>query len=534
MSAKTDSLSHRSLVSLLENNMNRWCLSGNRVKWSTVYCGPRQSLVNSKKIYRKATKLSSSLSTHELDEEHLASLSLSSSRTTRLAEELCSTDFNLWGWDESELHVAIISMFESHDLLKSLGIRRSKLLKCIRAIEHGYFGNVYHSFIHAVDVLQMCYFLVTACHGREIFGLSNRDIFVLFLAALAHDIGHPGLNNLYQIKANTDLARRYHNDAVLENYSCTLLFRLMKKYRVLDQMDRVDRESTLEQLHQTILYTDMERHFSLLDEMKAIRKDYPPVSLIHRMLLHAADISNPCRPWKLAKRWSECIVEEFFNQGVLEKIHGYAISPNMDRNTVSQVQISLGFVDTMVLPFFEELVHFLPKSHVLVDQLLKNRCGWQAMTLAHSNVSRCLTDEKTLSDYHHNRYRRETTVVSSLASSSSELEIISSSDEFIPSSREKVSSMQNPSSNTEKKMDTLRQYTQPTIIPSSSSTTEASPLLSLIGENIETAGNTNSSRLRRRWSVQPSHVQDYLSCRRPSLLSSSSSSLLIPEDFLAK
>jgi hypothetical protein len=514
--------------------MSRWSLSCNRVKWYPNSYGSRRSLANGKRIYMKTTRLSGSFSTYELNEGHLASLSLSSSRTTRLAEELCSTDFNLWNWDESELHIAIMGMFEDSDLLKSLGVRRSKLLKCVRAIEHGYFGNVYHSFIHAIDVLQMCYFLVTECHGREIFGLSNRDIFVLFLAALAHDIGHPGLNNLYQIKANTDLARRYHNDAVLENYSCTLLFRLMKKYRILDQMDRVGRESILEQLHQTILYTDMERHFSLLEEMQTTRDGHPPVSLVLRMLLHAADISNPCRPWKLAKQWSECIVEEFFNQGILEKIHGYSISPNMDRNTVNQVQVSLGFVDTMVLPFFEELVHFLPKSHVLVDQLLKNRCAWQAMKLAHSNVSRCLISEKTVSDYHHHRSHRKTIITPSLASLSGELEIRSSSDELIPSPREKVSYMQGQLSSKDKDMDGSRQYAQRTIVPSSSFTMEASSFLSLIGEDVETTGDTSSPKLHRRWSVQPTHVQDVLSCRRPSLLSSSSSSLLIPEDYLAK
>ena len=38
-----------------------------------------------------------------------------------------------------------------------------------------------------------------------------------------------------------------------------------------------------------------------------------------KSFLHAADISNQCKSWDVCKVWSDAILEEFFNQGDLEK-----------------------------------------------------------------------------------------------------------------------------------------------------------------------------------------------------------------------
>lgn len=44
------------------------------------------------------------------------------------------------------------------------------------------------------------------------------------ISALAHDIGHPGNNNDFEIKMMSDLAIRYNNKSVLENFHCNTLF----------------------------------------------------------------------------------------------------------------------------------------------------------------------------------------------------------------------------------------------------------------------------------------------------------------------
>lgn len=96
-------------------------------------------------------------------------------------------------------------------------------------------------------------------------------------------------------------------------------------------------------------------------------------------LLHAADISNAVKPWVVCKRWSDLVVQEFFRQGDIEKAQNLPVSPNMDRNQHNQPQISLGFGDYVVQPYFEALVDLLPDAEPLLKSLASNREQWQAL-----------------------------------------------------------------------------------------------------------------------------------------------------------
>jgi len=93
-------------------------------------------------------------------------------------------------------------------------------------------------------------------------------------------------------------------------------------------------------------------------------------------LLHAADISNPVKPWGLCKRWSDLVVQEFFLQGDIEKSQSLPVSPNMDRDQHNQPQISLGFSDYVVQPYFESVVEFLPEAAPFLVTLASNREQW--------------------------------------------------------------------------------------------------------------------------------------------------------------
>ncbi len=50
-------------------------------------------------------------------------------------------------------------------------------------------------------------------------------------------------------------------------------------------------------------------------------------------LLHAADLSNPCRPWPLAEVWATAVLEELFLQGDAEARLGLPPSPLCSRGT---------------------------------------------------------------------------------------------------------------------------------------------------------------------------------------------------------
>jgi hypothetical protein len=313
------------------------------------------------------------------------------------------------------------------------------------------------------------------------------------------------------------LAKRYDNDAILENYSCKLLFQLLEKHHILHGLDITQRQTLLDHIQQSILYTDMARHDKLLGIVANMKKDKLPSPWALPVLLHTADISNPCRPWKVALRWSDCILEEYFNQGVLEQIHGYPISPNMDRNSACQVDVCLGFVDKIVLPFFQEVADLLPISHVLIDQLTKNRSAWKAIQFSHSN-SRIRFFDGML-DMSNN------IMSSSSMMSSYENSVATSSypsDESILSSLEMVPIWHRRFSTVGGEETTS--YTPRS--PLSPSKVET-PLLPIDGKTAELCQDILSTPLYRRWSIQFSHeLMDQHTCRRPSLISPSSSLLI--------
>ncbi|KAG0164915.1 hypothetical protein DFQ30_009227 [Apophysomyces sp. BC1015] len=251
--------------------------------------------------------------------------------------------------------------------------------------------------------------------------LSYVDVATLLLAALCHDVGHPGYNNLYQVHFKTALALRYNNTSVLESYSVDITRDLLQKHRLLKNVNEREFTATLESF---ILSTDMIYHYELQELVGSLEEILvdstwldggsdveslvfsEPLSSststhdcfaeeetamddlllepqhrhsLCRILLHAADISNTVRPWPISKQWSDLIVQEFFRQGNAEKSAGLPVSPGMDQDETDQPTISLKFGDFVVKPYFEALAAILPPARSFLDTLAENRSEWQQL-----------------------------------------------------------------------------------------------------------------------------------------------------------
>lgn len=91
------------------------------------------------------------------------------------------------------------------------------------------------------------------------------------------------------------------------------------------------------------------------------------------VLLHSADISNPAKPWKIAKIWGDRIQIENFAQGDLEKKLNLPVSPFMDRTQENQPQTSMNFIDFIVAPLVAAIVRAIPALVPLAENMIKNR-----------------------------------------------------------------------------------------------------------------------------------------------------------------
>jgi hypothetical protein len=78
----------------------------------------------------------------------------------------------------------------------------------------------------------------------------------------------------------------------------------------------------------------------------------PRQLLLMQVALHAADVSNPVKPWQLHMRWYPRLMDEFYYQGDLEREAGLPITFAFDRH------------NPVPLPKFQ-LVLFLPSRYYL-------------------------------------------------------------------------------------------------------------------------------------------------------------------------
>ncbi|KAF9572937.1 hypothetical protein EC968_009243 [Mortierella alpina] len=424
-------------------------------------------------------------------------------------------DFNVWDYTVPEIYGYTLGMFVRLELVDCLGITSGELLDFIIDVDRGYRATFYHSFYHAADVTAVLYHMLQGMNASQY--LSKPDMAALLLAGLCHDIGHPGLNNLFQVNAKTELVKEHGEASVLEKYSCSLAMELITKHSLFRNIAQsptatqpegqpATESAMREAMVKAILATDMSFHYDMLNNLSALieattsplsssasdaesetdpdqdggEPDLPqsgppsppplppptqphpsirvrePTSALsieqrkqktvsiasplsassepstpdptgcamrgHRRhssndstcsqdsidstlsstpqsissrspadltpeqrqnlcncLLHAADISNAVKPWTVCKRWSDLVVQEFFRQGDIEKAQGLPVSPNMDRNQHNQPQISLGFGDFVVQPYFEAFVDLLPDASPVLTSLTNNRDQWLAL-----------------------------------------------------------------------------------------------------------------------------------------------------------
>ncbi|KAI8391416.1 uncharacterized protein BYT42DRAFT_556802 [Radiomyces spectabilis] len=168
-----------------------------------------------------------------------------------------------------EVYGSIIGLLKRTGFCSSLGITTSEFLDFLIDVDHGYEDNPYHSFYHAADVAMVLYHMLKDYDVSDY--LSSIDMAALMIAALCHDIGHPGMNNNYQVNMNTELSQRYHNLSVLESYSCSIAMDLLTKHQLLYNVEEIGKEHgipTSEEkirkfIVKAILATDMICHYQL-------------------------------------------------------------------------------------------------------------------------------------------------------------------------------------------------------------------------------------------------------------------------------
>ena len=96
--------------------------------------------------------------------------------------------------------------------------------------------------------------------------LSSLGILAVMVAALCHDVDHPGNTNLYEVNTMSELALLYNDSSVLENHHCATTFRIINEGGECNIFHRLGKSQLKEVrsiIVHSILHTDMSHHFEM-------------------------------------------------------------------------------------------------------------------------------------------------------------------------------------------------------------------------------------------------------------------------------
>ncbi|KAG3120079.1 hypothetical protein PI124_g488 [Phytophthora idaei] len=309
---------------------------------------------------------------------------------------------NSWNFDVFRVHIVSggnALSYIGHHLLRdapcqALNIESSLLVNFLLEIQRGYIAtNPYHNAIHAADVMQTVHYFLIQPELQPY--LRPLDRAISLIAAGVHDFMHDGFNNGFHISTASEIALRYNDHAVLENYHVAQSFLVMKNadLNVLGQLAPEDFKYARDMIIQMVLATDMAKHFedvalfktnilsAALDEDAVLVKNVGDKKLLLKMILHTCDVSNPAKERETMLRWTDRVVEEFFVQGDMEKQLGLPVSPFMDRDTIVIKKMQVGFADFIVSPLFSVWAQILVNlNSVAYRTLLANREFWASLS----------------------------------------------------------------------------------------------------------------------------------------------------------
>ncbi|OCH89218.1 HD-domain/PDEase-like protein [Obba rivulosa] len=326
----------------------------------------------------------------------------------RLIESLCSWNFEPHKLPEEEVIACSYILFEAlyriEGMQDAVGIPLSRIATFLHHLRQIYRrGNTYHNFQHALDVFQATHhFLFCAgvvppvsilldADGRTwtrdkddtlLSCLTCEDLFALYIAAVGHDVGHPGLTNSFLKNAKTPLAQVYDDKSVLEQMHYSLILQIMRHTGLGSLLDHSQPGSFRKLLLGTVLATDLGVHNEFMqnfEDLLAGKQDrqFRRRVVLCQAIIKCADISNPGRPYLVSQHWASALEAEWSSQLLLEQHLQLPASVKPSDNPLSEAQVQIWFINAFAHPLFELVARGVPEMECFAQQCCENLALWE-------------------------------------------------------------------------------------------------------------------------------------------------------------
>lgn len=302
-------------------------------------------------------------------------------------------------------------------LLQRFDISQESLQQFLLIVQAHYRpDNAFHNFHHAASVLHASHMLLVHAGAAEC--LSSASALAVLVAAVCHDVDHPGGSNSFEAARGTNLSLIYSDDAPLERHHAYTTMKILRDgVRCLRDSSGgsggasatefggsggsggSDAPASCDLTHglgaderrefrrlvvAAILGTDMRAHFAMVEKLQtraAAHADGGRAELragarvprfdrgvaadrelLTGAIVHTADLVGQALPWHLATGWGEAVLGEFSEQARMEKELSLPVTPFMQNLHLParRNDLQAGFVANIVLPLWQAMAALFP------------------------------------------------------------------------------------------------------------------------------------------------------------------------------
>ena len=326
-------------------------------------------------------------------------------------------EFNIFDLEKKVGHKNVLpimgrTMLDSFGLIDEKIMPIDKLEPFLVSVANQYLtSTLYHNSLHGADITQTICLFFNNSNAEEVCHTQAIDLLSIIIAALGHDLGHPGLTNTFQINASSEMAITYNDSSCLENFHLAKLFTTIRKddTNIFEKLSSQDYKKIRKKMISEILATDMAIHGKVLNNIRSKIPDYllqekndkeeninikkfelisdinneettnEEKQALFDYFIHSADLGHNTKIFDISIKWVELLSNEFWLQGDKERKMNLNISFLCDRDTTNVPKSQVGFIGGFIIPTYNYLVVMFPTLSYTVENAKNNLNRWQKL-----------------------------------------------------------------------------------------------------------------------------------------------------------
>ncbi|EGZ15779.1 hypothetical protein PHYSODRAFT_505033 [Phytophthora sojae] len=307
-------------------------------------------------------------------------------------------DFSCLDLSNPDIFAATSVLFRSLGLLERFQVAQETFSTFLSHVASHYRPNAFHNLQHAFQVTHATYCLLRRSGVANSY-FARVEVFAMLVAALCHDLDHPGNTNDFEVKAHSQLALTHNDDAVLERHHCRVAFVILS-HPGANLLARLPSRACFVYVRRLLIHcilaTDMAKHFEKCKALEGLSKRHLLVNsdggrgarrsrskhrfVFMAIIIHAADLSGQALPYTQAVRWGMRVLSEFQQQAKNEAEMHVPVESFMTNlhHAKTRVTVQLNFINYVLRPIWLPLATLCPAIRVYADSLESNRERYKA------------------------------------------------------------------------------------------------------------------------------------------------------------